>query len=209
MQLHKNINTCIKIINNMKTILKVITAIALVLIGALLPIKTEARRPSSLSNNTNVVPHIRMFGINVEKWRIDDQEVVRTIENDTLLIAAVNSKTIIVKSQQFGFYHVFLIGNCQYSQKTYNATTNRGNKYAAIRDIFSFAKGQGLIYYRPTGMVITPYLTVAFEGFGYTYKLYYLEVYNSKYSKWERVDVLGVNAESDHILNFLKTYVAK
>ncbi len=98
----------------------------------------------------------------------------------------------------------FLIGNCQYSQKTYNATTNRGNKYAAIRDIFSFAKGQGLIYYRPIGMVITPYLTVAFEGFGYTYKLYYLEVYNSKYSKWERVDVLGGNAESVTTQHLLK-----
>ena len=58
-------------------------------------------------------------------------------------------------------------------------------------------------------MVITPYLTVAFEGFGYTYQLYYLEVYNSKHNKWERVDVMGGNEDSDHILNFLRTYVAK
>lgn len=193
----------------MKTILKVITAIVLALIGILLPIKTEARQPSSLSNNTNAVPHIRMFGINVEKWRLDDQEVIRTVKNDTLLIAVVNSKTIIAKSQQFGFCHVFLIGNCQHSQKTYNATTNRGNKVVATRDIFSFAKNQGLIYTRPSEKVITPYLTVAFEGFAYTYRLYYLEVYNSKHNKWERVDVMGVNEDSDHILNFLRTYVAK
>lgn len=197
----------------MGTILRTVVASTLVFFGILIfPIQMKGSKISTLYNNVKGLPvactQIRMIGIDVQKNRLDNDELIRTVELDTLTIADFSSKSIVVKSARFGFLYVFF-GNCQYSQKTFKSTTNKGSEHIGVRDIFTFKNGQGIVYIRPSGKVITPYLFVGNEGFMYTYKLAYAEVYNSKYKKWERVDVLGVNADSDPVLYFLKSHVAK
>lgn len=197
----------------MGTILRTVVASTLVFFGILIfPFQMKGSKMSTLYNNVEGIPvvcsQIRMIGVNVQKNRLDNDEFIRTVELDTLTIADFSSKSIVVRSAQFGFLYVFF-GNCQYSQKTSKSTANKGHERIRVRDIFTFKKGQGIVYMRPSGEVITPYLFIGNEGFIYTYKLAYAEVYNSKYKKWERVDVLEVDADSDPVLNFLKSHVAK
>lgn len=199
--------------NNMKTILKIITAIALVLIGSLLPIKTEAHQFLSLQSNidafSSVTNKIRIIGVEVEKCLVDNDKVVKFVDKDTLTFFIFNAKNIFVESKRLGFCN-FFSGNCQYSQETINGKSTNGINHILTRETFAFKENQGFVYTRPKGNgLVAPCLQVFDKGFRYAYNIHYAEKYNPKNGKWEHINIWVDNANADYVLNFLKLHFVK
>ena len=198
----------------MKTILKVIIAIALALIGILLPTKTEAHRFLLLQGKEDFFSRysnnkVRIIGTDIEKKRVDNSKVVKFVDKDTLTFVILSAKEIYVTSKQLGFRN-FFSGNCQYSQETINGKSTKGINHVLTRETFAFKENQGFVYTRLKGNgLVTPCLQVFDNGFRYDYNIHYAEKYNPKNGKWEHISIWVDNANADYVLNFLKLHFVK